>query len=86
MKLEANAAFAFLVLAALAGGTATAAEPTDKAAAMEATAAEVRTSNRKRAEEAQAEAAKDAAEAVRSATKLDLDIRLIEPTSVAGEL
>ena len=87
MKLELGAALvASLILMRLAGAPALAAESADKAEAMETTEAEVRTSNRRRAEQAQAEAAKSAAEAVRSATKLDLDIRQIEPTSVAGEL
>jgi hypothetical protein len=74
-----------LALAGLAGSPAMATEPVDGNKA-EAAAADVKTSNRKRAEREQAEAAKDAADAVLSATKLDLDIRLIGPTSVAGEL
>jgi hypothetical protein len=64
----------------------TAAEPAVLEAAEETTATEVRKSNRERAEQAQAEGAQHAAEAVLSATKLDLDIRLIGPTSMAGEL
>ena len=46
----------------------------------------IRDAERARAESLQAEAARDAAEAVLTATKLDLDIRLIGPTSIAGEL
>jgi hypothetical protein len=48
--------------------------------------ANIRDAERARAESLQAEAARDAAEAVLTATKLDLDIRLIGPTSIAGEL
>lgn len=87
MKHELGTALvATLVLTGLAGAPSLAAESADKAEAVETTAAEVKTSNRKRAEQAQAEAAKSAAEAVLAATKLDLDIRLIGPTSMAGEL
>ena len=87
MKLELGTAFgALLILAALAGAPAFAAEPADEAKVEKEAAAEVRTTNRERAERAQAEAARNAAEAVRSATKLDLDIRLIGPTSVADEI
>ena len=87
MKLELGAALvAILMATGLAGKPVLAAEPADKAGAVETAAAELRASNRKRAEQAQAEAAESAAEAVRSETKLDLDIRLIEPTSVAGDL
>ena len=51
-----------------------------------ASATELRKSSRERAELLQAEAAAQAAAAVLSATKLDLDIRLIGPTSKAGDL
>jgi septal ring-binding cell division protein DamX len=84
MKREMGTALVALLI--LAGGPALAAEPADKAEVEKTAAAEVRTLNRERAEQAQAEAAEDAAEAVRSATKLDLDIRLIGPTSVADEI
>lgn len=87
MKLELGTALvALLILAGLAGAPALAAEPADRPKVEKEAAAEVRTTNRERAERAQAEAAKNAAEAVRSATKLDLDIRLIGPTSVADEI
>jgi hypothetical protein len=87
MKLELGTALgALLILAALAGAPAYAAEPADEAKVEKEAAAELRTTNRERAERAQAEAARNAAEAVRSATKLDLDIRLIGPTSVADEI
>lgn len=88
MKLELGTALvATLFLAGLAGAPALAADPADKASVQPRAAAEViRAANRERAEQLQAEAARDAAEAVRSATKLDLDIRLIEPISVAGEI
>jgi len=45
----------------------------------------VRNAQRVLAESLQAEAARDAAEAVLTATKLDLDIRQLEPTLIAGE-
>ncbi|HWM30048.1 MAG TPA: hypothetical protein VNQ14_16415 [Woeseiaceae bacterium] len=45
----------------------------------------VRNAQRALAESLQAEAARDAAEAVLTATKLDLDIRQLEPTLIAGE-
>jgi TRAP-type C4-dicarboxylate transport system substrate-binding protein len=86
MKLAHGTA---LIAALLVTGLATpamAAEPVDAAVAEEGSATEVRNSHRERAEQAQAEAAQSAAEAVRSATKLDLDIRLIGPTSIAGDL
>ena len=87
MKLELGTALAaILMIAGLTGTPAMAAESADKAEGIETAAAEVRASNRARAEQAQAEAAENAAEAVLSETKLDLDIRLIEPTSVAGEI
>ena len=63
-----------------------AAEPADAAQAQEASAAELKRSSRHRAERAQAEAAAHAVAGVLSATKLDLDIRLIGPTSMAGDL
>ena len=49
--------------------------------------AESRESSREQAREANEEAARDAAEAVKAATQLDLDIRLIGPTSlkIAGK-
>ena len=48
---------------------------------------ETRDTSREQAREANEEAARDAAEAVKAATQLDLDIRLIGPTSlkVAGK-
>jgi TRAP-type C4-dicarboxylate transport system substrate-binding protein len=82
--VNGTALVAALILAGLAQAPAIAAEPTD--AAQESATAEVRTSNRERARQAQAEAAQYAAEAVLTATKLDLDIRLIGPTSLAGDL
>ena len=45
----------------------------------------VRNAQRALAESLQAEAARDTAEAVLTATKLDLDIRQLEPTLIAGE-
>ena len=49
--------------------------------------AESRETSREQAREANEEAARDAAEAVKAATQLDLDIRLIGPTSlkIAGK-
>ena len=87
MKLEQGAVLiAILMTTGLTGRPVLAAEGAEEAERMETAAAEVRASNRERAEQAQAEAAENAAEAVRSETKLDLDIRLIGPTSMAGEL
>jgi hypothetical protein len=88
MKLANGTALivAALILVTLAQTPAMAAEPPVAAEAEEGSAAEVRNSNRERAEQAQAEAARHAAHAVLMATKLDLDIRLIEPTSMAGDL
>jgi hypothetical protein len=84
---NATALIAALIVTALQTAPAMADQPVDAVQAEEgSTAAEFRTSNRRRAEQAQAEAAQHAAEAVLSATKLDLDIRLIGPTSIAGEL
>lgn len=45
----------------------------------------VRNAQRALAESLQAEAARDAAEAVLAATRLDLDIRQLGPTLIAGE-
>jgi hypothetical protein len=84
MKREMGTALVALLI--LAGGPVLATEPADKAEVEETAAADVRTLNRERAEQAQAEAAENAAEAVRSATKLDLDIRLIGHISVADEI
>jgi hypothetical protein len=85
MKLvNGSALIAALIVAGLQ--PAMAAEPAVLDAAEETAATEVRNSNRERAQQAQAEAAQHAAEAVLSATKLDLDIRLIGPTSMAGDL
>lgn len=87
MKLEMRSArVAAMILAVLAGLPAPvmADEAADTRPAEDATT-ELKASNRQRAEREQTEAAEHAAEAVVSATKLDLDIRLIGPTSVAGE-
>jgi ribosomal protein L16/L10AE len=89
MKLvNGSALVAVLIVAGLAFAPATvmAEGPADAGQADEASAQELETLNRARIERAQAEAARMAAEAVMSATKLDLDIRLIGPTSVAGDL
>jgi hypothetical protein len=85
MKLaKGTALIAALIVTGLQ--PAMAAEPADAGVAEETAATEVSNSNRERAQRAQAEAAQHAAEAVLSATKLDLDIRLIGPTSMAGDL
>jgi hypothetical protein len=87
MKLaNGTALIAALIVTGLQTGPAMAAEPADAVQTEEGSATEVRNSNRERAQQAQAEAAQHAAEAVLSATKLDLDIRLIGPTSMAGDL
>jgi hypothetical protein len=89
MKLvNGSALVAALIVAGLAFAPATvmAEEPADAGQADEASAQELETSNRARMERAQADAARIAAQAVMSATKLDLDIRLIGPTWVAGDL
>jgi hypothetical protein len=89
MKLvNGSALVAALMVAGLAfaPATAMAEEPADAVQADEASAQELETLNRARIERAQADAARIAAEAVMSATKLDLDIRLIGPTSIAGDL
>lgn len=87
MKLaHGSALIAILLLAGLQAAPSMAAEPVAAVHTEEGSATEVRNSNRERAEQAQAEAAQAAAEAVLSATKLDLDIRLIGPTSIAGDL
>jgi len=89
MKLvNGSALVAVLIVAglALAPATVMAEGPADAGQADEASAQELETLNRARIEQAQAEAARIAAEAVMSAMKLDLDIRLIGPTSVAGDL
>jgi hypothetical protein len=84
---NATALIAALIVTGLQTAPATAAEPADARQAEQGSSeTETRNSNRQRAREAQAEAAQHAAEAVLSATKLDLDIRLIGPTSIAGEL
>jgi hypothetical protein len=87
MKLaNGTALIAALMVTGLQTTPVMAADPADAAGTEKASATEVRNSNRQRAEQAQAEAAQQAAEAVLSATKLDLDIRLIGPTSIAGDL
>jgi hypothetical protein len=87
MKLaHGTALIAALLVTGLQAAPAMAAEPADAPVTEEGSATEVRNSNRERVEQAQAEAAQSAAEAVLSATKLDLDIRLIGPTSIAGDL
>jgi hypothetical protein len=87
MKLaHGTALIAALLVAGLPAARAMAAEPTDAAVTQERAAIELRNSNRERVEQAQAEAARVAAEALLSATKLDLDIRLIGPTSITGDL
>jgi hypothetical protein len=88
MKLGFSSALvAVLVVAGLAFAPATVmAEPADAVTAEGILAKELETSNRALIARAQAEAARIAAESVKSATKLDLDIRLIEPISMAGEL
>lgn len=87
MKLAHGwALIAALLVAGLQAAPSWAAEPVAAAHTKESSVTEVRNSNRERAEQAQVEAAEDAAEAVLSATKLDLDIRLIGPTSIAGDL
>jgi hypothetical protein len=89
MKLEMGTALVascILAGAACLPASLMAAEPADAARTAEAATTDARDANRQRAEREQAEAAEHAANAVRSATKLDLDIRLIGPTSVAGEL
>jgi len=87
MKLaNGTALLAALIVTGLPAAPAMGAEPADAVQTEEGSASEVRNSNRERAEQAQAEAARHAAEAVLSATKLDLDIRLIGPTSIAGDL
>jgi hypothetical protein len=87
MKLaHGTALIAAMLVTGLPAAPAMAAEPADAAVTQEGSATEVRNSNRERVEQAQAEAAQAAAEAVLSATKLDLDIRLIGPTSITGEL
>jgi hypothetical protein len=88
MKLaNSTALIAALIVTGLQTAPAMAAEPADAAQAEEGSSAtDVRNSNRQRAEQAQAEAAQHAAQAVLAATKLDLDIRLIGPTSIAGDL
>lgn len=53
--------------------------PNATAPAMES---EIRSSSTERASEAAAEAASEAAEAIRNASRLALDIRLVDPTSV----
>lgn len=86
MKLAHGTALIAALLITGLKAPAMAAEPADAAVAEERSATEVRNSNRERVEQAQAEAAQAAAEAVLSATKLDLDIRLIGPTSITGDL
>lgn len=87
MKLaNGTALIAALIVTGLQTAPAMAAEPEDAVQTEQSSATEVRNSNRERAEQAQAEAAQYAAKAVLSATKLDLDIRLIGPTSIAGDL
>lgn len=86
MKLAHGTALIAALLVTGLTAPAMATEPADAAVAEERSATEVRNSNRERVEQAQAEAAQAAAEAVLSATKLDLDIRLIGPTSITGDL
>jgi len=85
-RANGTALIAALIVTGLQTAPARAAEPEEAVRTEEGRATEVRNSNRERAEQAQAEAAQYAAEAVLSATKLDLDIRLIGPTSIACDL
>jgi hypothetical protein len=85
-RTHGAALLAALIITVLPAESPMAGEPADAVQTEEASANEVRNSNRERAELAQAEAAQSAAQAVVSATKLDLDIRLIGPTSIAGDL
>ena len=87
MKAANGAALiAALIVTGVQTAPAMAAEPEEAVQTEEGRTAEVRNSNRERARQAQAEAAQYAAAAVLSATKLDLDIRLIGPISIAGGL
>lgn len=85
-RTHGAALLAALIVTTLPAGPAMAGEPADAVKTEGSSVTEVRNSNRERAERAQAEAAQSAAQAVLSATKLDLDIRLIGPTSIAGDL
>lgn len=74
------AGFAHIPLPLMAAGPVGSGQPEN------ASATELKKSSRERAELLQAEAAAQAAEALLSAMKLDLDIRLIGPTSMTGDL
>lgn len=89
MKLRLSPALAAALIVtggAFAPATVMAEEPAVAGQAEEVTAKELETLSRARIKQAQAEAAQMAAEAVMLATKLDLDIRLLEPTSVISDL
>jgi hypothetical protein len=85
--MKALNATAWVVALILAGpAAAVAAGELDAADGADSQAVELKETHRARAEQAQAEAAQNAADAVLTANRLDLDIRLIGPTSIAGDL